>query len=87
MTFHLKALRSTASCMHELGRRHGAWRALPRLVVFCGALAWALPGWCEEVKDYGKPGTARSISWSAISLITHAVDDDRSLQTDLKIAG
>jgi NitT/TauT family transport system substrate-binding protein len=43
--------------MHEPARGHGAWRALPRLLAFCGVLAWALPGWCEEVKDYGKPGS------------------------------
>jgi NitT/TauT family transport system substrate-binding protein len=43
--------------MNELGGGHGAWRALPRLLALCGVLAWALPGLCEEVKDYGKPGS------------------------------
>ena len=57
MSFHDKPLRSTDSCMNELGGGHGAWRALPRLLALCGVLTWALPGLCEEVKDYGKPGS------------------------------
>ena len=58
MAFHRNALRSTSPCMHDHGREVGARRAfLGLLVGGCCMLGFAQPGWSEEVKDYGKPGS------------------------------
>jgi NitT/TauT family transport system substrate-binding protein len=58
MVFHRNALRSTSPCMRDHGREASARRAfLGLLVGGCCMLGFAQPGWSEEVKDYGKPGS------------------------------
>ncbi|HYZ43919.1 MAG TPA: ABC transporter substrate-binding protein [Xanthobacteraceae bacterium] len=58
MAFHRNALRSTSPCVHDHGREVSARRAfLGLLVGGCCMLGFAQPGWSEEVKDYGKPGS------------------------------
>jgi NitT/TauT family transport system substrate-binding protein len=58
MAFHRNALRSTSPCMRDHGREARARRAfLGLLVGGCCMLGFAQPGWSEEVKDYGKPGS------------------------------
>jgi NitT/TauT family transport system substrate-binding protein len=58
MAFHRNALRSTSPCMRDHGREVSARRAfLGLLVGGCCMLGFAQPGWSEEVKDYGKPGS------------------------------
>lgn len=58
MAFHHNALRSTSPCMRNPGPEASARRAfLALLVGGCCMLGFAQPGWSEEVKDYGKPGS------------------------------
>ena len=58
MAFHRNALRSTSPCMRDHGREVSTRRAfLGLLVGGCCMLGFAQPGWSEEVKDYGKPGS------------------------------
>ena len=58
MAFHRNALRSTSPCMCDHGREVSTRRAfLGLLVGGCCMLGFAQPGWSEEVKDYGKPGS------------------------------
>jgi NitT/TauT family transport system substrate-binding protein len=57
MAFHRNALR-TSSRKRDPGPETGARRAfLGLLVGGCCMLGFAQPGWSEEVKDYGKPGS------------------------------